>query len=199
VSDGHARLFVALELPGPVRGALAGWRDGLSRGTGAWLRPVAPESLHITLCFLGSRGEDEISAIAAACAVLTPEPVPALSLDAAVWLPQRRPRVLAVKLHDRGATLARVQALLAEALSAGGWYAPEGRPYLAHVTVARVKPGGHVPGDGGVQEAGPRRPPVLPPPPRLDFHAPCVVLYRSRPYRGGARYEQLARVELGAR
>ncbi len=197
MSDGRARLFVALELPDPVRLALTGWRDGLARGreglsrsVAASLRPVAPEALHVTLCFLGSRSEDEIDPIAAACGVVAPEPAPALSLGTAVWLPPRRPRVLAVELRDASTGLARVQAALSDALSAGGWYEPETRPYLAHVTLARVK------ARGGDQDAVPRRPPDLPAPPGLDFHASGVVLYRSRLSRSGARYEALASVKL---
>jgi len=44
------RLFVALELPEDVRVALVAWRP---RDGG--LRPVAAESLHVTLAFLGWR------------------------------------------------------------------------------------------------------------------------------------------------
>ena len=183
MSDGRVRLFVALELPDRVREALTRWRDRLTGGAGPSLRPVAPEALHVTLCFLGWRGEDEIDAIAAACSVVAPEPAPGLSLGVAVWLPRRRPRVLAVELGDAGARLARIQSALSFALAAGGWYEPESRPYLAHVTVARVK-------------EGPRKAPELPEPPHLEFHASRVVLYRSRLSRTGARYEPLANVEL---
>jgi RNA 2',3'-cyclic 3'-phosphodiesterase len=182
VSDDRVRLFVALQLPEPVRETLMRWRDAtLERG--GTVRPVALEALHVTLCFLGWRREDEVETIAAACSVAGSEPAPALSLGAPVWLPRRRPRVLAVELGDTGARLARVQATLSNALSAGGWYEPENRPYLAHVTVARVKAGG-----AAKQE--------LPAPPRLDFHASHVVLYRSRLARTGARYEPLSTVEL---
>ena len=195
MSDGRARLFVALELPDAVGAALTPWRDSLTRardglghGAAASLRPVASEALHVTLCFLGLRSEDEIDAIAAACGVLASAPAPDLHLGMAMWLPARRPRVLAVRLHDPGASLARAQAMLADSLSAGGWYEPEARPYLAHVTVARVK--------AGRSDFGSPRPPDPPALPRLGFHASSAVLYRSRLSRGGARYEPLASVDL---
>jgi RNA 2',3'-cyclic 3'-phosphodiesterase len=198
LAETRVRLFVALELPGAVRAALSRWRDEVV-GRGGPLRPVANEALHVTLCFLGWRGEHEIEAITGACRVVAPEPAPALSLGAPLWLPRRRPRVLALELS--GAGLARVQSALAHALSAGGWYEPENRPYLAHVTVARVKSGGaqRRAGRGPVpaRQAGARLP-ELPAPPRFNFHASRVVLYRSRLSRTGARYEPLSVVPLAA-
>jgi len=59
----RARLFVALDLPEELRDGIAAWgREAL---TDPALRPVAPESLHITLAFLGHRDEKEIEEIAA--------------------------------------------------------------------------------------------------------------------------------------
>jgi 2'-5' RNA ligase len=145
---------------------------------------VASESLHVTLCFLGWRGEDEVDAIAAACGIAAAEAASPLALGAAIWLPSRRPRVLAVELEDREAKLARAHAALSGALAAGGWYEPEVRPFLAHATVARV-------GTGGGSRAR-----ELPEPPHLEFLGSRVVLYRSRLSRSGARYEALAEVVL---
>lgn len=184
MNDGRARLFVALELPREVREALAHWRSRLPTASSRKLRPLAADSLHVTLCFLGWRGEDEIDAIAAACTVLAAEPAFALALGSVIWLPDRRPRVLAVELEDPEGRLTRAQATLSGALTAGGWYEPEPRPYLAHVTVARVGTGG----GGGARE--------LPEPPHLRFLGAHVVLYRSRLSRSGARYEALAEIEL---
>jgi 2'-5' RNA ligase len=150
------------------------------------LRDVAPESLHVTLCFLGSRPEEEIDAIAAACTIVAAEPAPGLVLAEGLWLPRRRPRVLAVRLEDPERGLARIQSELSAALAAGGWYEPEKRPFLAHVTVARVG-----------ARLGPR-PPELPEPPRVEFTGSSVVLYRSRLSRSGARYEPLSTVSLAA-
>ena len=53
VTGDHARLFVALELPAEVRSALERWsREHAGASPGA---AVQAESLHVTLCFLGSR------------------------------------------------------------------------------------------------------------------------------------------------
>jgi 2'-5' RNA ligase len=166
-----------------VRDALVEWRRPVvERHPG--LRAVAPESLHVTLCFLGSQETDGIDSIAAAVV----ERVVGggggrLSLAEGIWLPRRRPRVLAVALADEGGGLARVQAALARELEEGGWYEPEARPFLPHVTVARVR-------------ARERRADELPVVPSEGFDGSRVTLFRSRTGRGGAQYEPLASVEL---
>jgi RNA 2',3'-cyclic 3'-phosphodiesterase len=181
----RARLFVALELPASARDILARWRSSVLRENSA-LRPVPVEHLHATLCFLGSRPVSQIEAIAAACGVVAGEPVVEPGLGEPVWLPARRPRVLAVRLEDGSGALARVQAALSAALASGGWYAPESRPYLAHVTVARMAKDARV------------KPLSLAPPPAVEVRCSRVTLYRSRLGSGGARYEPLSAVELGS-
>lgn len=181
----RARLFVALELPASARDILARWRGSALRDIPA-LRPVPVEHLHATLCFLGSRPASQISEIAAACGVVAGEPVLEPRLGEPAWLPARRPRVLAVRLEDASGALARVQGALASALVAGGWYAPESRPFLGHVTVARMAKDARI------------KPPRLEPPPAVDVRCSRVTLYRSRLGSGGARYEPLGSVELGS-
>jgi 2'-5' RNA ligase len=186
VSDGpgeRVRLFVALELPDPVVTDCVRWRnDVLERHSN--LRAVPPASLHVTLCFLGWRFEPELGDIIAACDVVRACPAAALSVEGAVWLPPRRPRVLALELDDDGDRLASVQATLSEKLRAGGWYTPESRPFLAHVTVARVSRGARV------------RPVELPAPTLEPFVGSRVTLFRSRLSASGAQYERLASVDL---
>ena len=119
----RARLFVALELPDAVRVALAGWaRAGLDDR----FRLIAPADLHVTLCFLGWRDEDEIEPIAhlvAGCARVVRE----LALGEPVWLPRRRPRVLAVGLEDRDGALGSVAAGVVGELEAHAGHVPEER------------------------------------------------------------------------
>jgi 2'-5' RNA ligase len=182
----RARLFVALELPDEAREALVRWRSAAAAGIRG-LRLVAPENLHATLCFLGSRPANEVDAIAAACGVAAREPVLESAFGAPLWLPRRRPGVLAVELLDRRGALARLQATLSAALATGGWYTPEARPFLPHVTVARVG-----------RDARVRPVEVGPPDDGFDVRCSRVTLYRSRLGAGGARYEPLKVVELGS-
>jgi RNA 2',3'-cyclic 3'-phosphodiesterase len=145
---------------------------------------VPAEALHVTLCFLGERPAEAIEPlgeVAGECA----GPIEGLALGAPLWLPRRRPRLLAVALEDRHGRLGVLQQRLMDALVGGGWTQPETRPYLPHVTVARVRRG-EAPDGGGALE----------PPSPCAFAGAAVVLYRSHLGRGPARYEPLRRVEL---
>ncbi len=174
------RLFAALDLPEPVRAELAAWARRARDVEG--VRLLAPESLHVTLCFLGWRDAadaERIGALVAGCA----RPVPHLALAGAAWLPPRRPRVLAADVSDGSGALGALQAQLAGVLEAEAGYEPERRAYRPHVTVARVR-------------EGPRRPPALDPPAALEFAGAAVTLYRSHLRRSGARYEAVARTAI---
>jgi 2'-5' RNA ligase len=188
-ADERVRLFVALELPDAVRDQLSRWTARVVEGLDG-VRLIEPSDLHSTLCFLGWRLGADIDAIREACGILAAHPAPELRVREATWIPPRRPRVLAVELADLSSALARAQAALSEVLEAGGWYRRENRPYLAHVTVARM---------GRGARASDRAPPskrALPDAPALSFRASRVTLYRSRLLRSGARYDPLASVEL---
>lgn len=105
----NARLFVALDLPAPVVEALAAWRAPVLREAAA-LRPVRPEALHATLCFLGWKAEEEaapLGELVRAC-VGGSAGAAGLALGAPLWLPRRRPRVLALALEDRHGQLAEL-------------------------------------------------------------------------------------------
>jgi RNA 2',3'-cyclic 3'-phosphodiesterase len=175
----RGRFFVALDLDERARSALASWREGiLSRHPG--VRAVDQGALHVTLCFLGMCAIADVDAIAAACAVESRAPLTGLRLGAGIWLPRRRPRVLAVAVDDDAGALASVQSHLAAALEDGRWYRAEARPYLAHVTVARVAR------DERVRAA------PLPPRPSVALaDATTVTLYRSHLSPRGSRYEAL--------
>lgn len=183
MSEGRVRLFVAFELPALVRNAIRVWAEGLDVGG---LRVLEAEQLHVTLCFLGWQAENEVSEVAGAVSeVVTVGERPALSVGEAVWLPPRRPRVLAVRLEDRDGRLSALQARLSERLQAGGWYEPERRAYLPHITAARAG-----------RNANVRAGPVAGPSP-LSFTGEHVTLFRSLLSPRGARYEALASVRLG--
>ncbi len=192
VTGERARLFTALELPSDAVTVLTRWADEhLNEVPG--LRRLAAAGLHVTLCFLGSRPVGEIEPITGVCSALAGRGPVALRVGAPVWLPPRRPRALAVALEDRDGALAGLQSELARALEQGGWYEPERRRFLAHVTIGRFGRAGRAGGSGG---AGGRAL-DLPGPSRLSFSGASVALMRSHPGPGGTRYERLARVPLG--
>ncbi len=176
------RLFVALELPAAARDQLAAW-SARTLPTG-WRTVLAPD-LHLTLCFLGEWPEQETALITDALQrAVTGMPQIEIVFGAPLWLPPRRPRVLAVAV-DGGTALERLQTRVAGSLAAGGWFVPERSPFLAHVTVARARG----------RELGPNRA-ALTPPAASRWSAAEVTLIRSRLGGGPARYERLATIML---
>lgn len=193
MSADTARLFVALDLPEAVSGALARWAASLAAAD-TRLRAVRAESMHVTLCFLGERPSGEIDAIAAACAEFAPAPVFELATAGLVGFPsEQRPRVLAAAIEDRSRGLYRLQARLATALSELGVYRPERRTFNPHVTLARVGGKGQASrGEVGSSRgrAGQR---LLAP---VPFMASSVTLLRSTISSAGSVYEPLRSVFL---
>ncbi|MEA2146248.1 MAG: 2,3-cyclic 3-phosphodiesterase [Solirubrobacteraceae bacterium] len=186
MSEPALRLFVALELAAEAREELVRWRSlALGRGLDPAVRAVAPEDLHVTLCFLGAQPRSALAPVLDVCAQLGSPPAAGLRLGHGLWLPRRSPRVLAVGLEDDEGRLGDVRARLSAGLAAGGWYRPEARPYLPHVTVGRVRRG------------APVTPGRLLAPEPVAFAGRRVSLYRSVLARAGARYEVLGGVELG--
>lgn len=194
-----ARLFVAVELPLLAREELAEWARGVvagSRAAGssrAALRPLGVQSLHLTLCFLGSRPVAELDALAGALVELD-EHACELAVGAPLWLPARRPRALAVEVRDRGGELAGVHARVNGALTRVSSWQPERRRLRPHVTLVRVGRGSSIPLRSRSERSNAQRP--LPATPRLSFMAEAIVLYRSWLAPDGASYEALARSEL---
>ncbi len=187
-----ARLFVAVDPPVQVREELTAWARSALRGSQAIeakisaIRVLDPESLHVTLCFLGDCPVEEIALIGEAleeCATGVGE----LEIGAPLWLPPRRPRALAVEVRDdAGGGLAALHAMLVQALARACGYEVERRRFRAHVTLARVREAPR----GRANER------VLPPTPARSFIPTEVVLYRSWLSPAGASYEPLVRRTL---
>lgn len=188
-SEPRQRLFVALDLPEPVRDGIDAWSGG-ELGDPA-LRRVAPAALHITLAFLGQRPVSEVDPIVAAVTAVVP-PAPAIQLLDPVARPARgRPRFYALPV--RSAAAAELQSDLQARLVAAGLYEPDKRPFWPHVTVARVRTEGRGSRRPAVVE---KRPGALPPALNQPFLGVRVTLYRSELQPRGARYVPLAQVEL---
>ncbi len=187
----RARLFVALDLPGEVRGAIVDWQRAELRDEA--LRPVGAQNLHITLAFLGYLPEKAIASVAevvhgmeatAPRIELAPEPVAK---------PKGRPRIIALEAHSPATV--EMQAQLQDELVARRLYEPEKRPFWPHLTVARVRP----------ERRGSKRPARIERPPGGLPEALCeafrgvrITLYRSILRPQGAEYVPLAQLELPA-
>jgi RNA 2',3'-cyclic 3'-phosphodiesterase len=205
-----ARLFLAIDPPVHVSEALAAWvrralGPGRGKGSGASrpLRLLEPDLLHLTLCFLGARPVAEIEQLAAVLGDGAPA-VGELSIGAPLWLPPRRPRVLAVEVHDPQGDLRRLHEAVSETLAGRFGWEPDGRHsggepsarsnarrghsrtqrFRPHITLARMR-----------EDAAPRER-ELPPTPPLAFTPQEIVLYRSWLAPEGASYEALASATL---
>lgn len=186
----RARLFVALDLPGDVRDALVAWQR--RELTDPALRPVRPESLHMTLVFLGYQAEKDLERIAeAALGVDSSAPEVRLEPEPVAIPKGRRPRLFALDAPSEGAVA--LQARVEERLVAARFYEPEKRPFWPHLTVARVKPAER----GSRKPAAVERPPgPLPEHMFPSFRPTRLVLFRSHLKRSGAEYEPMAELEL---
>lgn len=135
--EGGFRAFVAVHV-GPLPGLVA-LIDGL-RATGADLKLVEPENLHLTLKFLGDTPESRVPVVAEAMreAAAPEAPFEARLEGAGSFGPRAAPRVVWVGMQGAEA-LARVAERLDGALAARGVAEPERRPFKSHVTLARSR------------------------------------------------------------
>lgn len=187
----RARLFLALDLPDSIRRGIAAW--GRRELVDPALRPVAEESLHITLVFLGYQPEKRIPRLADIAADGAGQAA-RIELEGPVQRPPRgRPRLFALPAESQGAIA--LQASLEERLVEAGLYEPEKRRFWPHVTVARVRR----------EERGSNRPAAVSRPPGplpkellQPFDGVRITLYRSQLQPQGAQYTPLAQVELPA-
>jgi 2'-5' RNA ligase len=178
----RVRLFVALDLPERYVRPLAAW-SAEEFGAHPDLRLLRPESLHVTLVFLGYQYEKDVERI---IELTFAEPFAPCELrpEGVTPVPRGRPRLFALDLTDPDEALAPWQAALADRLHGARLYEPEKRPFWPHVTLARAKRG-KVP--KGLD------PPPLPRELRQPFRAGEITLYRSTLRPQGAVYEPLAR------
>jgi RNA 2',3'-cyclic 3'-phosphodiesterase len=193
----RARLFAALDLPDRVREALAAWQR--RELTDPALRAVAPQALHVTLCFLGYHPERAIERIAAEVEGLAPRAVELRFEPQPVGVPENRPRLFAADAPSEATV--ELQAELSARLEANGFYRPEKREFWSHVTVARARPERGEKGPSGRRRRGHPRAIESPPGPLpeavLDpFFGVRVTLYRSHLRPAGAEYAPLAGFDL---
>jgi 2'-5' RNA ligase len=186
---GRQRIFIALDLPEWVREGLTAW--GSAELTDPALRPTRPESLHVTLVFLGNR---EAAAVEEIAAVVRRSGVsaPLMKLEDPISLP-RGERASLFALPAPSPAASDLRRGLVERLVTAGLHKPEKRDFWPHVTVARVRPERH---GSRPPAAVTRRPGELPKGLKEPFSNVRLTLYRSELQPGGSRYTPLAQVEL---
>jgi 2'-5' RNA ligase len=183
------RAFVAVPVEeAVVRRRLLGARSLLPELQG--LRWTPAPQLHFTLKFLGEIEESRVEAAKrATAAAARGAPAFALALEGLGAFPPRGPsRVLWAGCGAGAGELVRLAAAVEAAFAAEG-FAPEARPFSAHLTLARVKDP-----DAGRRLA--RALPQVPAEPFGTVAASSLVLFRSELTPRGADHEELLRVAL---
>lgn len=183
----EGRLFLAVDLAADVR------RDLASRLAASPLacplpgRPVAPESWHLTLRFLGQTPAPDGARLVAglhAAALGAPFDIAFGRLGA--FPRAARAQVLWLGLEEGVDALRRLAGVVERAVVAAGFPA-EHRPFDAHLTLSRLRPAEDLRGlIGALSGTGLRQ--------RVD----AVALFRSHLGRDGARYEPLAHFPLAS-
>ncbi|MGH8232886.1 MAG: RNA 2',3'-cyclic phosphodiesterase [Rhodanobacteraceae bacterium] len=179
------RCFLALlPAPAPLR-ILARCREKLQRSlTGAprGARWLEPETLHLTLRFLGESTQAQIEYLDHMLPTLAAELAPLATRRFGVWPNRARPRLLVLELDVSPILSELVDRCEQQALKAG--FAADPRRFRPHITLARLRPGcafGNLSG----------------PPPTIAFDA--IALMQSSLARPAATYRELARTPLHGR
>lgn len=183
------RLFLALEIPESIRAELIDLQKRLKR-TGADVRWVRPEAIHLTLKFIGDFPISQIDPLAEALAPVAAA-CPALSIvpTAAGCFPGlARPRVVWAGLAGDLAAMADLAKAI-DQVTVRFDVPEEKRRFSPHLTLGRVKSGqGRQALIKAVTELNDYR--------GTDFTAKELILFRSQLKPGGAEYTKLKRLGL---
>ena len=135
------RVFLAVGASLDISGAVTRLQSVLAEGAPAGLfRFVDGAQTHVTLRFLGHRSGEDQTRVARAAEVVarTSAPFSIAFGGLGVFPDARRPHTLWLGLTDGKAALVELAARLDSALAEVG-FAPEGRPFVPHLTLARIK------------------------------------------------------------
>ncbi len=137
---GHRhRIFIAVHLDDVLRREIARLEERL-REAGAPLRWISPANLHFTVRFLGEITPAQLAQVRLAAREVALSAVPfRLALQGVGAFPSlARPQVIWIGVREGGDQLAAVSARLDEALAIHR-FPREQRPYVAHLTITRLK------------------------------------------------------------
>lgn len=133
------RSFIAVPLAPDLWARVEEWQSEF-RATGADVRWVPVKDMHFTLKFLGDVAVAQVSQVRLKCAARAAQAAPfRVCLQGTGVFPHpRRPRVVWIGTAEGASELAALAAGLEEDLAALG-FAPERKPYRAHLTLGRCR------------------------------------------------------------
>jgi 2'-5' RNA ligase len=185
------RLFLAIELPQNIRDGLAGVQAVLRAKLPEHANWVRPEQFHVTLRFVGDCNEAQAeNLIEDLKGRLLPPPLSLTLLEPIPMPAHRGGRPVAVSVWEGTGDLNWIHTIChdaARAIAVGD----EEKPFVPHVTLARVRPIQRVTSleidkyvDGRWAE--------------MNFIADSITLFRSDLSPGGSSYHPLGRLTLPA-
>jgi len=185
------RTFVAIETSSAVRDWAAELIDEFRR-TGAEVKWVAPQNLHVTLKFLGDVDAGEIQQVCRAVeqAVADAAPFEFEVRGAGAFPDTRRPRTVWLGIGQGSHQIIALNERIEPPLKKLG-FPKEARQFQPHLTIGRIRRGGP-----GVAELGE----LIAEHEDLDIGRTLVgeaIVFSSQLGRSGPTYEALARAPLG--
>ena len=182
VGPHRVRAFLAVPVPEAQRQSLAAHLEECGRLAPGY-RWVLPQNLHLTLRFLGGLDPATVERLRGDLRRVRASPF-RLALDGRdAFGPRSSPRVVWLSVSEGAQDCAALAACLERSCRATG-LEPEPRPFRAHLTLARARPG------------APRLP-TLPEPPALEsWTVEDFILYESRLGGRAAAYVPLERYPL---
>jgi len=193
------RLFIALDIDNDIRQRIARFLDGV-RGFAPDARWVRPESLHVTLKFIGEKPTEKVDEVKRALTAVRGETFD-LSFRGFGFFPtSKAARVFWIGIQS-GAALAALAGAVDEATASLG-IPKEDHPFSAHLTLARG--GGHSGAPGWRKADAPNRNfrllqeklAAMAVPEFGTMTAREFFLYQSELMRGGSRYTKVASFNL---
>lgn len=149
----------------------------------ASIKWLLPENFHLTLRFIGEATPELISQCLALVKLrLKDAKVFEIVLNEIQWFPRQRPHVIAcmVSLNEE---LARLYHFLEEICQLCGLEA-ESRPYVPHITLARIKTAQHIYSNELIKNIATVQP------------VSEIILYKSKQHDGASYYRPLERISL---
>jgi len=188
------RIFIALDIDEAIRHHIARFMDGV-RGFAPDARWVRPESLHITLKFIGETAPEHMDQIKEALKAVEGHAIEINIRGSGFFPGAKSPRVFWLGI-EAGSSLAALASTVDDRVASLGIAKPD-HPFSPHLTLARGAGGWGSPRskmDGfkhGFQRLQEKLA-ALPIPEFGTMTAREFFLYQSHLSRGGSRYEKLA-------
>ena len=135
----RTRTFIGVEIGDEIRASAVALQEALAK-TGAEVKWVEPENLHISLLFLGEVDDRELHSVCriVKAAATAEAPFPLRVLGVGAFPTPRRPKILWAGITEGAEPLKRLYDALEGPLADLG-YRKEERGYTPHLTLGRVK------------------------------------------------------------